>query len=575
MSWQNWSTGTMNTMSSAPSDTFNQFNMEGRYNLSSSTRLVANGSYGHTTQNDAFLTDASTPVVPVSSLNGLIVSTAFGAKLTSRVGKKLNTTFSYKYDDRDNQTGVHIFQFADAGSTPAVSTNFPANASNSLGAVLAQNANANRPYSKKSQQAHLEADYHIAKSEWVKGGYDFERINRWCTGSWIDCADAGVTNENTLRAEWRANAGARVNARIDYAYSQRRTPNYNENAFLALVPYANVSPASATGGATALSFMIANGWTGWGPALGYVATTGNMNLFFPSDSALANTLYANNNRISEIQGLRRYYVADRNRNKVRSMLNWQATDALSVEGSLDVVGDTYTDSGYGVQSGRNWAVNLDGTYEAGKGVSATVFYSFENQRAMTTGNSYTANSNTANVNTFTALSGNTGCDTYTTLLQRNNNNKLDPCLNWSANMLNRINTTGVTLAKRAEKFELTGDLILSRARSTNDMTGGSWVNNLLALPGAAAGTIAAYYIPAAPLPAVTTNSAELRVNAKYNVREGQSVRVVYAYMRMRSVDWAYDGMDLGAGTLSSVLPTNETAFNFGVHVIGVSYVISF
>jgi hypothetical protein len=53
------------------------------------------------------------------------------------------------------------------------------------------------------------------------------------------------------------------------------------------------------------------------------------------------------------------------------------------------------------------------------------------------------------------------------------------------------------------------------------------------------------------------------------------VRVVYAYMRMRSVDWAYDGMDLGAGTLSSVLPTNETAFNFGVHVIGVSYVISF
>ena len=34
-------------------------------------------------------------------------------------------------------------------------------------------------------------------------------------------------------------------------------------------------------------------------------------------------------------------------------------------------------------------------------------------------------------------------------------------------------------------------------------------------------------------------------------------------------------MQIGPGTPSGVLPTNETPFNYGVHVIGFSYVVSF
>ena len=82
-------------------------------------KLVANGSYGRGTQNDAFLTDSTTPVVPVSSLNGLVVSTSFNAKLTARPTKKVNLAASFKYSDRDNQTAIHIFQYGDAGTVPA------------------------------------------------------------------------------------------------------------------------------------------------------------------------------------------------------------------------------------------------------------------------------------------------------------------------------------------------------------------------------------------------------------------------------------------------------------------------
>jgi MtrB/PioB family decaheme-associated outer membrane protein len=578
MSWQNWATptGTLNTMSSTPANNFNQFNVTGGVNISATTKLVANGSYARSTQNDAFLVDSTTPVVPVSSLDGLVVTTAFNTKLTAKPVKRLSLVAAYRYDDRDNRTAVHIFQYGDAGEAPAANANFPAGPNNPLGAVVAQNANANRPYSRKLNLINFDADYSVAKRQWIKGAYDFEKIDRACNGSWISCADADTTNEHTLRAEWRAGVGEDLSARINYAYSSRRSPGYNENAFLALVPYANVSPAAATAGATALSFMNANGWQGWGPVAGYAATAGNLNVFFPSNNALANAMYANNNRISELPGMRRYYVADRNRDKVRASLSWQASDALSLQGGLDLNRDDYPNSTFGVQYSRAWAVNLDGTVVLGDDLSASVSYSYENLRALTAGNGYTANSNTATITNgqpgVVGLSGNS-CDAFTTLQQRNNNNKLDPCLNWSANMLDQVNTLGLGLRKQAGILELTGNLVYSRARWNNDVAGGNWANNILDGPGAAPTTIAAYFILAAPLPTITTDNGELRVNARFTIDKLQAVRLAYSYLRMRSDDPAYEGMQFGS--VSTVLPTNEQAFKYSVNVFGVSYILTF
>ena len=578
MSWQNWATttSTVNTMSSAPSNNFNQLNVTGGFNFSSTTKLVATGSYARNTQNDLFLTDLTTPVVPVTSLNGFVVTTALNAKFTTRPVKKFNFTAAYKYDDRDNRSPVHIYQYADAGEAPSANANFPAGANNPYGAVLAQNANANRPYSRRANQFNVEGDYAVAKGQWIKGGYDFEKIDRSCNGSWIDCADAPTTNDNTLRAEWRANIHENLTARVGYAYSARRAPNYNENAFLALVPYASVSPAAAVGGATALSFMNANGWNGWGPAAGFAATTGNMNLFFPSNNALANALYANNNRISELSGMRRYYVADRNRDKVRTLLTWQATDELSFQGGVNFNRDDYLNSTYGLQNAKGWVVNLDGTYALADDVSANVFYTYENQRSITAGNTYTANSNAATVANsqpgVVGLSGNS-CDSYTTLLQRNSNNKLDPCLNWSADMLDEVNTLGFGLRGKVSDLDLTGNVILSRAHWDNNVSGGNWANNILNGPGAAPTTVAAWFIPATPTPTVTTDTVEVHLGGKYTISKLQSVRVVYAYMHMKSADWAYEGMQFGS--LSGILPSNEQPFNYSVNVVGVSYVLTF
>ncbi len=587
MSWQNWATGAIttggsnpgsgqvNVMSSAPSNQFHQVSAAGGFALTKSTKLVLNGLAGRNTQNAAFLTDPTTVVVPVSSLSGLVVTETFGAKLTSRPAKSLNLSAAYKFDNHDDRTAVHIFQYADAGEGATSSSYFPAGSNNPLGAVLAQNANANRPYSKKENQFTASADYQLAPGQGIRGTYAFDRINRWCPGAWIGCADAAVTNENAVGAEYRVTLPAQLTVRTGYTYSRRRTPDYNENAFLALVPYASVVPVGATDGATAYSFMAANGWSGWGPALGYAPTSGNMNLFFPSNSALANALYANNNRISELPGLRRYYVSDRNSNKVRTAVTYQAGDALSFQADANYDKNEYVDAVYGLQHASNWTANVEGTYVLGANVSLDAFYEYEDSQATSAGTTYSANSNSSAVSGLTGLSGNT-CDGYVTLQQRNNNNKLDPCLGWASDRADALHSVGISLIRKSlldAHLDLTGNFTLSRDRSDNNVTGGNWANNVLVGPAAPPTTIAAYFIPATALPTVFTNTYELRVNGTYNLNSRQAVRVLYTYMRMRSADWSYEGMQFGS--LSGVLPTNEQPFSYAVHVVAVSYVMTF
>ena len=330
----------------------------------------------------------------------------------------------------------------------ALSALFPAGANNPLGSVLANNANANRPYSKKIIQFNFDADYAFAKEQWLKAGYDYQKIDRRCPGSWINCADAPTTKENTARVEWHGNVTENLNGRLDYAYSQRRVSNYDENAFLALVPYANVVPAGQT--ISAYQALQLSGLTGYGPISGLNGgvfagtglTAAQAALFFPNNNALANATYANNNRISELPGMRRFFVADRNRDKVRAAVNWQASEQFSLQGGLDYNRDDFNDSVYGLQNAKSWALNLDGSYSVSQDLVASMFYTYEDLRSNSAGNSYTANSTATSVGGFTAISG--GC--FATIALRNASNKIDPCDNWSTDIRDKVDTAGFAMA---------------------------------------------------------------------------------------------------------------------------------
>jgi len=56
--------GTFSTLSTAPSNEFNQFTLKGGYNFTPTTKLVMGASYGRNTQNDQLMTNASELALP-------------------------------------------------------------------------------------------------------------------------------------------------------------------------------------------------------------------------------------------------------------------------------------------------------------------------------------------------------------------------------------------------------------------------------------------------------------------------------------------------------------------------------
>jgi MtrB/PioB family decaheme-associated outer membrane protein len=577
LTWTNWAqpSSTM-TMSSAPSNQSHQLALSAGHDFSSTTRLVASGAYTRNTQNDSFLVDTSTPLVPRTSLDGLVVTEAFNLKLTSRPTKNLNLALAYKFDEHDNKTPVSIYGFYDANVAPGAAPINPAFAT-ALGvapALLASNVNINesRPYSRRLNQVNADADWKLTPTETLKGGLTYSELQRWCTGTWIDCMDADKTKEGTGNLELRSNPTQSLNTSLGYTFSKRTVDAYNADAFLALVPMANVSPTGALGGASAYSYLLASGLTGYGPVAGYAATTGNANLFFPLNNALANGEYQNQNRISEILGLLRYNSAPRTRNRARGTADWQAGEMLSLQGNLDYHVDTYGESTYGLLDDRDFAGTLEATFTPAANLGFSIFYTYEDQRSQSGGNSYTANSAAKAVNGFTAISG--GC--FPTIALRNASNKIDPCLNWETNMQNRTNVYGFSVDRKnlwKSKLDVGAQVTVTRAVDSNNVFGGNYVNNPLAVAGAPAGTVASTYIHTSPLPPVVDDVTELRLTARYAFNKISSLRLTYIFADMNSNDYAYQGYQLGG--LAAQLPSGQVSPHYVVHVIVLAYAARF
>ncbi|MBS0375837.1 MAG: MtrB/PioB family outer membrane beta-barrel protein [Proteobacteria bacterium] len=574
LTWTNWAqpAATM-TMSSAPDNRFEQFGVNGSYAFTNSTRLVATAAYGRNTQNESLLRDPTTVLVPISAFDGLVVTKAANLRLTSRATRALNVVVNYKHDDRQNQSPVNIFGFSDVNVAITGGSGNPyfAQAVGLDPAVFGSNVNLNatRSYSRKLDEGSVEGDLRVADGQALKASAGLQQIDRNCPGSWIDCADASRTREGTFRLEWRADLGESVTTHVNLLHARRTADHYNENAFLAIVPMANVS-ALGPGFPSAYAYMLQNGWTGYGPVAGYANTTADplMNAYFPSNSALANAAYANQNRISELIGMRRYYVADRDRNKGEAYLDWQASDAVSLTAKLAATRDHYTDAVYGMQEMKGLSADVDLAYQAGENLKLSAFATFEDMKQASAGNSYAANSNAAAVSGQTVVSG--GC--FATVQTKNNNAKLDPCLNWSAAMDDKVTTLGAALDRLnlfGSRVDLHVDALYSLAQGHNDVVGGNYVNNPLAAASPAGTTVGAYYIPATSLPLLTTEMLQARLVGSYRVSRAAAWRLGYLYSKLRATDYAYSGLQFGS--LSGVLPSGQQAPKYVVQSIALSY----
>ena len=567
------------TLSSAPSNQFHQLNLGGGYNFLPTLKLTGDLSYGRNTQNETFLTDSSMPLgVPENSLHGLVITEAANLKLVMRPIPKMNVIVHYKYDNRDNRTPIDTFVFYDVNMTKSAAAS-PFNAALGLAPnTLGSNVNIfdDRPESFKKNQVDLDTDYMLRPGQKLAAGFRWQDTRSDCNGSWINCVNADDMVERTLHADWHASLQESVNAGIDYSYAQRRV-NYDTNAWLALVPMANVIPGAPTVGATtsAYGYLVQTGLTGWGPLAPFPTTplTGNAAIFTPNNNILTQSLYGSRDNLGDLPGMRRFDMANRDRNRVRASLDWQATERFSAQGTLELSDDQYDQSIYGLQRATTWAASLDATYTASERLVVNAFYTHQDQRSRTAGDAYGSASNTA----FVGKAGNTvvagGC--FNTVLAKNENGKIDPCLNWTENMVDQADTVGLSLIKKQfiwHRLDLTADATYSRAATDVDVRGGSYANNPLALPGApalAAGVPAVFYIPATNLPSVTTKTLDLRLGTRVSVGKSGELRLFYEVQRLKATDYADDGLQFGTGT--EQLPTLERAPDYTVHLVGLTF----
>jgi len=561
-----------------PSSQFNQFAATVSYKLSRDAKLVVVGSVGRGTQNQAFISpslvgDGALQFgLPRPSLQGLVYTSLGSGKFTFKHGK-WDLVADARFDERDNQTPLAIFLFQDDASAKTGTS--PFSGLYGLPTGLGSNTNIynNRSLTKLSYKANGEAEYSFTKSEHLMLGYGWDRADRHCSYSWITCADAKETNENTFRTEWRKSKGA-LTARVEYAFSERRG-DYNEDAFLAETPMANQVPA---GGASQslYSYLKSTGLTGFGPVAGLPSAplTGDAAIFTPNNNTVAQAQYGTRNILNEIPGFRRYYVADRDRNDARAQFLWLAKDKVAIEGSGELSDDDYLNSKLGLKRRTWWAATMDVSYTASEDLVADVFYTYDNQRLYSAGDAFGSNSTA----TFQGQAGNTvlGGPCFATVAARNAAAKIDPCLNWTHNDRDKIDTAGLTLRRKnlaGRKLELAGELVYTRGRTENAVVGGSYQNNPLALaapaPPLAAGTQAIFFIPAQNYPVVRNDELSVKPSATYVISSSASLQGFYWFQRLTPTDWRYQALQYG--NKLNFVPTSETVPNYAVHVAGLSF----
>jgi len=342
----------MQTMSTQPSNSLNQVNLAGGYDIAKKTKLTGNASISQNIQNQGFggtynnymMVGSAAP--PVASMNGLVNTSHADVKLTDQSVKDLALTASAKFDQRDNLTQSNMYNF---NSISTNTGNIP-----------------NTPMSIKETQLLLGGDYRLTKDQKLGLTLANNNVNRWCNQygttstagtpflGTSSCVSATASNENKADVNYKIKATEDINFKLAAGYSNRKT-QWNNQALV----------------------------------------------------AMPNTVYTNGGNIA---GFQPFFEASRKQFVGKASTNWQASEDLGFTLGGKYTNDTYPDSTYGVQNGYSWSLNLDSTYVYSIEGTVSAYATQQNmQRSMVSNTSATTISSTSgwsnNLNTNTTTIG--------------------------------------------------------------------------------------------------------------------------------------------------------------------------
>jgi MtrB/PioB family decaheme-associated outer membrane protein len=157
------------------------------------------------TQDDKLLPYTINPALdpaslPVTSADAKVDTTLAAIDINSRPTKNLSLDASYSYSDRDNDTGVHAYDYVVTDTGPG-------------------GTRSNAPYSFEQKLLRLKAGYRFPKDVNLSIGYDDDQRNRTYT-------QAEDTHDKTAWAKLRLQPLDTLEATLKYAYSDRDSSSY-------------------------------------------------------------------------------------------------------------------------------------------------------------------------------------------------------------------------------------------------------------------------------------------------------------------------------------------------------------
>jgi MtrB/PioB family decaheme-associated outer membrane protein len=490
-------TGALQAMTTPPSNSFNQLNLQGGYALTPHTKLAANLSYGRNTQNSAFVTPETGMMVaasPMTSLNGEVINTHADVKLTDRSYKDLTLSAGLKFDERDNQTTSYMQNFnAISGQHTAL---YP-----------------NTPLSNKKSQLELAGDYRIKDGQSTRMAYVHEDVERWCNSFAVgtgypagtNCVTAISSKDDRLEATYRMKANESVDLRLGVGYSDRQ--------------------------ATTDPYAISN----------FISTNGAVPGPVPSPN-----LTPKGQNAGDYYGFYPFFSASRTQQSVKGQINWEASDQVSVGLSTKYTEDKYGAGTYGVQNGNTWSFNADTSYAYQENGSFFAYATKQHrQRELT---SLQRSTVTASAASATAI-GIPATASWTNLLKDNDT------------------TVGVGIKQTGlmgGKLEVSGDVAYSLGTGAY----GTVLNYATTTTGGLSCNAAAIN-SCGQLPDIRSQFGQVKLKASYQVDKSSTVTVRYAYQKLTSSDFYFNGYQYGF-TPATLIPTNQVAPSYKANALAVT-----
>jgi MtrB/PioB family decaheme-associated outer membrane protein len=215
--------------------------------------------------------------------------------------------------------------------------------------------------------------------------------------------------------------------------------------------------------------------------------------------------------------MRKYYLADRNRDEVEFRLGLVPADTVNIGMTSRYAENRYKDAAIGLQETSNLAWTFDGSVAFGNGNSVYAAYTRE-----------TVGADLANSQNFG-----------------------DP--NWSGHSDDEFDTfvAGLDMPRLTDRLGLNVDFTYA------DSTG----ENVVAIDNTTQD---------GPFPNLATELTSLRVTLDYQWRESTTIRVGYWYENYDASDWSLQGVD--PATVPNLLSLGADPFDYDVNTVMVSIV---